>query len=354
MINIFLRRAVNMEFDLVENALHSLSEAISYYNEADEGDNEHLFKFSVILSNHCAELLLKEILRRNHPALVFENIDKINDIDNDDDIQTVGYRLALQRVKQLCHVNLEPYENYLVELGKYRNKIQHYKCKIDGAFYKNLMSQAFSAIEYLFLDILKLHFENYESILDPRDIAFLHEDTQAFKTRRSDILKEFQQGTAKRYKILYDIKKELIIPCPICGATLLAKEGQDGIRCKMCGKEFTNYQEICDNDQSCLTSNHILRELGKRKGKLYNPVYTCPKCDCNAVVYLPDFHGWKCLCCNEVFGDTVYCDDCGNPMPDGISQLAMSESDTEDYKYLCQSCTSKAKESDEYIGYYID
>ena len=59
-----------MEFDLVENALHSLSEAISYYNEADENDNADKFKFCVLLTNHCAELLLKEILRRNHPALV--------------------------------------------------------------------------------------------------------------------------------------------------------------------------------------------------------------------------------------------------------------------------------------------
>ena len=44
-----------MTFDLVENALHSLREAISYYTEADEGQNADQFKFSVLLTCHCAE-----------------------------------------------------------------------------------------------------------------------------------------------------------------------------------------------------------------------------------------------------------------------------------------------------------
>lgn len=343
-----------MEFDLVENALHSLSEALSYYNEADEDKNADQFKFCILLTNHCAELLLKEILRRNHPALVFENIDKIQDLTKEDDIQTVGYRLALHRVKTLCGVNLNQYENYLVELGKTRNTVQHYKCNIDGAFYKNLMSQSFSAIEFLFLDVLKLHFEDYQGVIDPDDISFLHEDAQAFKTRKEDILKEFQQGTSIRYEIIYDKEKVLTPPCPICGFHLLATDGEYGIRCKMCGQEFDDYQAICDNDQSCITSTYIMRELGRRKGKLYHPVYECPDCDCNAVVYLPKQDNWKCLCCNKTFGEPSYCEDCGNLMPCGLSTLAMSDYSTEDYKYLCQRCASKARESEEYIDYTLE
>lgn len=150
-----------MTFDLVENALHSLREAISYYTEADEGQNADQFKFSVLLTCHCAELLLKEILVRNHPALIYEDIDKIGNIDREADRQTVGYRLALLRVKNLCGVDLKQYEDYLVELGQTRNTVQHYKCVIDGVFYKSLLSKSFSAIEYLLLDVLHLNFEDY-------------------------------------------------------------------------------------------------------------------------------------------------------------------------------------------------
>lgn len=135
---------------------------------------------------------------------------------------------------------------------------------------------------------------------------------------------------------------------------LLATDGEYGIRCKMCGQEFDDYQAICDNDQSCITSTYIMRELGRRKGKLYHPVYECPDCDCNAVVYLPKQDNWKCLCCNKTFGEPSYCEDCGNLMPCGLSTLAMSDYSTEDYKYLCQRCASKARESEEYIDYTLE
>lgn len=343
-----------MEFDLVENALHSLSEALSYYSEADEDKNADKFKFCVLLASHCAELLLKEILRKNHPALIFENIDKIHSISDDYDIQTVGYRLALQRVKMLCNVSLNQYESYLLELGKTRNMVQHYKCSIDGEYYKNLMSQTFSAIEFLFLDVLKLHFEDYEEVIDSRDIKFLHEDSKAYNTRKNDILKEFGNNSCIRYKIGFDRDKTLIPPCPICGATLLAQE--KNIRCKMCGKEFVNYKDLCENDQACITSTFIVRELGRRKDKLTFPVYICPECDHKSVVFIPQGDYWECLCCNKTFSGMSYCDECGDPIPSDnkIAQLVMSDYDTEDYKYLCPNCASKAKESEKYIGYYFD
>lgn len=183
-----------MTFDLVENALHSLREAISYYTEADEGQNADQFKFSVLLTCHCAELLLKEILVRNHPALIYEDIDKIGNIDREADRQTVGYRLALLRVKNLCGVDLKQYEDYLVELGQTRNTVQHYKCVIDGVFYKSLLSKSFSAIEYLLLDVLHLNFEDYLSVISPDDIAFYT------KTRKRIMLEKvtYKRSLSKR------------------------------------------------------------------------------------------------------------------------------------------------------------
>lgn len=71
---------MELEYGLVENALDSLREAMNYYNEGDEEDNANQYKFSILLSAHCVELLLKEILRRNHPALLFENIDSVKDL----------------------------------------------------------------------------------------------------------------------------------------------------------------------------------------------------------------------------------------------------------------------------------
>ena len=346
-----------MEFDLVQNALHSLSEAMSYYHEADETANADKYKFCILLSAHCAELLIKELLRRNHPSLVFEDIDKIKRITDDVDAQTVGYKLAMQRAKNLCGVDFQQYENYLAELGAVRNRVQHYKCTIDGVYYKRLMSQVFSAIEYLFLDVLHLHFEDFEDVIDSRDVSFLHEDANAFAARKNDLRKEFESGNATRYRIEYDNGHILDIPCPTCGTTFLAQE--DHIRCKLCGKEYIDQRSLHENDRACIISNHVLRELGRRKGKLSYPIYECPECEHDAVVYIgatPDGESWLCLNCATMYDGMSYCDDCGSPMPndDKIAHLAMLDYDTENFKYLCPDCAKKARQSEEYIGYEID
>ena len=343
-----------MTFDLVENALHSLREAISYYTEADEGQNADQFKFSVLLTCHCAELLLKEILVRNHPALIYEDIDKIGNIDREADRQTVGYRLALLRVKNLCGVDLKQYEDYLVELGQTRNTVQHYKCVIDGVFYKSLLSKSFSAIEYLLLDVLHLNFEDYLSVISPDDIAFLHEDTKAYNARKSDIQKEFEQKTAIRYIIIYDAKTKFKPYCPICGTQFLAKGDGIEIHCKFCGANFDNYQDLCSQDRSCLNSFQALRDIGRRKGHLCMPIYPCPKCESKTVVYLPETATWECLSCGTEFSESIYCDECGEPMPADITQIAISDFDPDDYKKLCPECASKFASSDEYINYTLN
>ena len=192
---------MELEYGLVENALDSLREAMNYYNEGDEEDNANQYKFSILLSAHCVELLLKEILRRNHPALLFENIDSIKDLQ-DDDNQTVGYKNAIKRVKKLCGVDLQQYETYIDELGRVRNQIQHYKCSINGEYHKQLMAKTFSAIEFIFRDILGLKFEDYENIIEPADIDFLHEDIAANKARKKDIVKDFEKSENK-FRIEY-------------------------------------------------------------------------------------------------------------------------------------------------------
>ena len=104
------------QFNLIENALHSLRESIYYYSEADKTENADLYKFSILLSAQCAELLMKEILVRNHPALVLSDIDRSNRSENP---ETVGYRQAIHRVISLCGIDLSFYKE---ELANYENQ----------------------------------------------------------------------------------------------------------------------------------------------------------------------------------------------------------------------------------------
>ena len=209
------------EYGLIENALDSLREAMNYYHEGDEEENAKQYKFSILLSAHCAELLLKEVLRRNHSALLYENIDNVKDLHSEDN-QTVGYKTAIQRVKRLCGINLQQYESYLDELGSVRNKIQHFKYCINGEYHKELMTRTFSAIEFLFRDILGLRFEDYETIIDLAYIEFLHEDISVNKARKADIVKEFKKGQATKFRLEYTEGKFIDVTCPVCGTESLA------------------------------------------------------------------------------------------------------------------------------------
>lgn len=337
---------MKLEFDLVENALHSLNEALLYYNN----ENENKYKFCIIHINHCVELLLKEILVRQHPAFICEDIDKFLH-NNLDEIQTIGYALAVKRVHRICNIDFQQYEDYISELGRIRNKIQHYKCSIDGMYLKDLILKSFSAVEYIIHDILRIDLSDYSEVINTFEITTLHEDAEAFNRRKQDIVTEFKNNKAVRYKIEYDKKKFLYPPCPVCGMRLLADDC--GIRCKMCNMEFADYEELCDFDFLNMIPNYICRELGKRK-HLMN-IYECPNCHNKAVVCRENIYGWSCLCCGEEYGETAYCDDCGSEMPSSekISSLAISDIDTDDYFCLCPECANKAKCSEDYIGYNI-
>lgn len=339
------------EFGLVENALDSLREAINYYNEGDEDNNATQYKFSILLAAHSAELLLKEVLRRNHPALLLENVDHVTNIESDDN-QTVGYKAAILRVKNLCKVDLLHYEGYLDELGRVRNKIQHYKCSISGEYHRQLMAKAFSAIEFLFIDILNLKYDDYESVIDKRDVEFLHEDIEVYNSRMKDIQKEYNKGNSNKYEIEYRSGKFLPVCCPSCGAKTLSLS--EKIKCKMCGSEYNDYKDLHRHDRSCITSSEILRELGRRVDKLDSRIFDCPECEEHSIVHVSG-DVWHCLVCGLIINGSTYCDECGEEMPNDsrVYSTAISDVDTEDFKFLCPICTKKYNEEEEYIGYEI-
>ena len=260
---------------------------------------------------------------------------------------------TIQRVKKLCGVDLKQYETYIDELGRVRNQIQHYKCSINGEYNKQLMAKTFSAIEFIFRDILGLKFEDYENIIEPADIDFLHEDIAANKARKKDIVKDFEKSE-NRFRIEYVDGKYLEVCCPHCGTESLALESNGKIKCKFCGEEFDNYSELHKADRNCITQYGILREFGRRRHLLHSRIFECPQCENDSMIMLPN-RKWLCLVCGYEVETSCYCDECGDEMPyiDGICTTAISDTYTEDFKSLCPQCAKKYAEDEAYIGYEL-
>jgi len=115
------------ELELLDNALDSMSEALSKFEEADAGDHR-AYKFAVLHMAHFIELMFKHHIASKHPLLIYKDpfskkLDKnktiglwevVNFINNESpDTVSPEFRKDLEWIKRL------------------RNEIEHHKFAMD-------------------------------------------------------------------------------------------------------------------------------------------------------------------------------------------------------------------------------
>jgi hypothetical protein len=91
------RRGVVTKADFVmelkDNAVDSLTHAVSHMNEATSGSS---LKYSILHTVHALELLLKATLAREHWMLIYDPPEKAPSTA-DDDYRTVDFPKLIQR-----------------------------------------------------------------------------------------------------------------------------------------------------------------------------------------------------------------------------------------------------------------
>src|SRR5690554_4658322 len=134
------------ELDLLENALDSLSEALSKFEDGEDGEQK-AYKFAVLHMAHFIELVFKHHIASKHPLLIYKdpfakNLDRnktiglwecINFINNEDP-ETVSQELRkdLEWIKRL------------------RNEIEHHKFTMDVSQVRGTIGRLFrSVMEFL-------------------------------------------------------------------------------------------------------------------------------------------------------------------------------------------------------------
>lgn len=98
---------MKVELDLIENSYDFLLESLSIYKIADFDDThdpqianlkyKKKLKTAFVLLVQATELILKEVLNKINPALIFENIDAPN-IERQ---KTIQYSKSLERICNL-------------------------------------------------------------------------------------------------------------------------------------------------------------------------------------------------------------------------------------------------------------
>lgn len=129
-----------IELSLLRNAVDSIECAIDLIAwAAEERREERRLKQAILSIAHGIELLLKERLRRIHPALIWENVDKYPSVS----ARTVTVDAALLRLGNIGGLKFSDADVHLIRsLRDTRNAIEHYKWSISMEETNNIVGRA--------------------------------------------------------------------------------------------------------------------------------------------------------------------------------------------------------------------
>jgi hypothetical protein len=209
-------------FDLIGNALDSFLHAVKHLT-GREGDNKGPgdLKRAVRDTVHAIELLLKERLRRVHPAFIWVKVD-----DYGKDANTVGMDDALKRLTALEGIALTDEQAQVVRSARHlRNQIEHFEFEISAEKAKIVVGSLLSFV-----------FEFADEHLPPGDDPRLDLVGQL---RRNELWKDLRQVTdyfavhARRVNERLRKEGRTILTCRSCSAETFSDE--EG-KCRLCGE----------------------------------------------------------------------------------------------------------------------
>lgn len=130
---------MKIEFNILANATDSITQAIALTAWRDEPDDARRLKQAVVAIAHGVELLLKERLRRVHPVLIWENVDKFPNLS----ARTVTVDAALNRLVRIGGLEfLKDNAELIASLRDTRNAIEHYAWTTTKAEADRIVGQA--------------------------------------------------------------------------------------------------------------------------------------------------------------------------------------------------------------------
>lgn len=161
---------MNYKFDLLQNAVDSLREALVKFSEGSN-TNARAYKFAVLHFSHFLELLFKYHVAQSHPLLIFKNpfskkIEKEN---------TIGLWDAIQFLKNEGKEFSKDFNKDLDWLKKLRNDIEHHKFEMNVLEVRRTLGRLIRATDEFndYYDLLVItdhlggsHLDTYNQLAD--------------------------------------------------------------------------------------------------------------------------------------------------------------------------------------------
>lgn len=223
--------------EILDNALDSVRMGLRHYLDAELETRD---KWAVLEFFHAIELLLKERLHREHPLLIYRNLDK----PIGDDAQTVGLQEILGRFANVGVEIPDEYRKILVDLQRRRNRIEHHRFAPDPS-HRQVLGEALKFINYFLEEHLGEDFEDHvpsELFREAKELILSYETL----LRRAEAALEAARSR-------FDPKERSLLDtgtCPECGnTTVLVGTGDENVcyfcerpvvvsQCQECGEYF--------------------------------------------------------------------------------------------------------------------
>ena len=196
--------------------------AVGHYRDQEL---ETADKWAILEMFHAIELLLKERLHREHPLLIYKNIDqKIGD-----DSLTVGLKETLARFVNLGVDIPAEYKRILEDLQKRRNRIEHHQFVPDKS-HQHVLGEALKFISYFLEEQLDEEIESHlpwELFEEVKGLVLSYEDlVRLAEVDAESVLRRFGPKDRPLIEIAW---------CPECGnKTLVVGAGEDEDKCYFC------------------------------------------------------------------------------------------------------------------------
>jgi hypothetical protein len=185
---------VNIQFDLLTNARDSLDRAFELIAYGDREGEARRLKQAVQSVAHAIELLLKERLRRLHPSLIWEQVDRYPNLN----ARTVGSELAASRLQSIGGVEFRRADlDLLRSLRATRNAIEHYAWTTTKPEADAIVGWALEFAFYFAQSELGISYLDYAAHRDGtyQDlIQANHEFKRAHEARRSNRAEEAEEA----------------------------------------------------------------------------------------------------------------------------------------------------------------
>ena len=241
--------APHLTISLEENAYSFLNQSLRHYRKTVRNLRE--WPFALLHLVQSLELLLKVVLHKVHPILIYKDVDQAGP-----DKQTVTLEQALARLENLKEP-IEDKERVMIRRASVRrNQVVHYRVELNKFEWKKLYSQLFEFLHFFHSKHLGTdlhsHINEENWAVEARLMSFFRENfvfyhgVDVHKSHPHDIvaaqrLVGYSDGKKDYYRIRYGDEEGMFTgrfakegrPCPDC-AVLRGQYHADGCDLEEC------------------------------------------------------------------------------------------------------------------------